>query len=86
MRCFVIKEYYYSLQAFAYVRVASSEEFEQEVIDMQIKHIVDQFEKKHPVSDMPKLGKPHACETGFNLLKLCRPCIAAEGHPFQQLW
>ncbi len=46
MRCFVIKEYQCSLWSYTCVCVGFSEKFEREVSSMQIKRIVDQFEKK----------------------------------------
>ncbi len=65
MRCFVIEEYYCSSQSYARVHVAFSEKFEQEVSDRQIKCIVDQFEKNHMVSDMPRSGRAHPYKRVF---------------------
>ncbi len=51
------RRYYRAAQSYARVHVAFSKKFEREVSDMQIKCIVDQFEKNHTVSEMPKLGR-----------------------------
>ncbi len=63
----MIKEYYYLSQLYASVFVAFLEEFELEVSDLQNKCVVDQSEKNHTVSDLPKLGRARAYGTCFQI-------------------